>query len=181
MVYIQFAMMPLFLPSPGVIHFTYGNRLNNVFREVGVIASSAPSSEVDEWCNYAINHITMTVFPQIDLLSTADGICQYVEDSCNSVFQSTKKGDELIFCGTDQWLELYMYCKLYLKEYDQFMRAANQYVSAINSHNSYTHAIKSKKVQEVNDLIALVSKCEFNTLERQIYKWKSDNINLFLL
>ena len=44
LLYLQFAVIPLFFPCPGSIHYTFGNRLNAVYPGLPVLEKSADAA-----------------------------------------------------------------------------------------------------------------------------------------
>lgn len=73
--YLQFAVIPLFLPCPGHITFSFGRRLDSLFHDLPTITKEATKEQMQEYCALALEHIDHDVLPVIHVFNRRFAQC----------------------------------------------------------------------------------------------------------
>lgn len=174
LLYIQFAIIPLFLPCPGYIYYSYGNRLNNAFLDVGILEKGSNQDTVQMFCKTIIHHIDNDLLPFAKSISYAEMLCAYMEKRKRLFSFSSAT----IVCPPEKAERLVLYGYLYLKLYDKARKATNNYVRLIKTSKTYTEELKTKKLSECEEILELLSLKRNNEIAELIDKNIKDNLEL---
>lgn len=169
LLYLQFAVIPLFFPCPGSIHYTFGSRLNTVYPDLPVLEKSADAEEINEFCSKASAYIRDDLMPLMERLSTAAAL----RDFSGNGHRDTK----YIFCNPEQLRLLHLYSCLGVREYDSALDAAREYIGALADMN-YAEGLKAKKRKECEALISALTEKQYSVIEAALKKNAAENMAL---
>ena len=169
LLYLQFAVIPLFFPCPGSIHYTFGSRLNTVYPDLSVLEKSADAEEINEFCSKASAYIRDDLMPLMERLSTAAAL----RDFSGNGHRDTK----YIFCNPEQLRLLHLYSCLGVREYDSTLDAAREYIGALADMN-YAEGLKAKKRKECEALISALTEKQYSVIEAALKKNAAENMAL---
>jgi hypothetical protein len=164
---LQFAMMPLFLPCPGFIYYSYGQKLNRLYPDLPWLHKNSSMTEIDEFCEQALLHIKDDIIPLIAGLSTAKALCEFAERRVR--WHLPSKNNMFLQCTPEHIRRLYMYSSLYIKDYQRALKAAHKYVAYLEHENlsqewggrriantySVFEMLREKKYMEIEELISV--------------------------
>lgn len=170
LLYLQFAMIPLFFPCPGSVHYTFGNRLNTVYPDLPVLEKSAGAEQVNDFCSKASAYIRDDVIPFMERLSTAAALRDFSGNGC--------KNTKYIFCDPEQLRRLHLYSCLSLRDYDSALNAAREYSGAVAGMN-YTEEVKRKRRKACEALISALTEKQYSVIEAVLQKNAAENLALF--
>ena len=170
LLYLQFAVIPLFFPCPGSIHYTFGNRLNTVYPGLPVLEKSADAEQINDFCSKASAYIRDDLIPFMEQLSTAAALRGFSGNGC--------KNTKYIFCDPEQLRQLHLYSCLSLRDYDSVLNAAREYSGAVAGIN-YTEEEKKKKRKACEALITALTEKQYSVIEVVLQKNAAENLALF--
>ena len=174
--YIWFALIPLFLPSPGFVYLTYGNRVNALYKDVKALKKDAEQAAVVEMCSALMQHLDNELLPWAKKLSTANNLCAYIPADLNT---PPKRRESFLSCTPDKKMRLLIYGLLFLKRYDEALNIAERYDKQLKANTVYTKELTGKLVGECEQIVALISAGKVLEIEQLIERNISDNLSLF--
>ena len=170
LLYLQFAMIPLFFPCPGFIHYTFGNRLNAVYPGLPVPEKDADAEQVSDFCSKASAYIRDELIPFMERLSTAAAL----RDFSGNGHKDTK----YIFCDPEQLRQLHLYSCLSLRDYNGALDAAREYCGDLAEMNC-TEEVKTKKRKACEAMISALAEKQYSVIEAALRKNAAENLALF--
>ena len=170
LLYLQFAMIPLFFPCPGTIHYTFGNRLNTVYPGLPVLEKSVDAEQINDFCGKASSYIRDDLIPFMERLSTAAALRDFSGNG--------QKNTKYIFCDPEQLRQLHLYSCLSLRDYDGALDAAREYCRAFEEMN-YAEEVKTKKGKACEALISALTEKQYSVIEAALQKNAAENLALF--
>ena len=168
--YLQFAIIPLFFPCLGSIHYTFGNRLHAVYPGLPVLEKSADAEQISDFCSKASAYIRDDLIPFMEQLSTAAALRGFSGNGC--------KNTKYIFCDPEQLRQLHLYSCLSLRDYDSALNAAREYSGAVADMN-YTEEVKRKRRKACEALISALTEKQYSVIEAALQKNAAENLALF--
>jgi len=175
--YIWFALIPLFLPSPGFVYLTYGNRLSALYKNVKALKKDAEQDTVVEMCMAMIQHLDNELLPLANKLSNANNLCAYIQEDLDTP-PGLREG--FLSCTPDKKMRLLMYGLLFLKRYDEALNASERYYKQLKTKTMYTKELTAKLLGECEQIIALITSKKYHEIELLINQNVRDNLTLFL-
>ena len=176
LVYLQFAIIPLFLPCLGNLYYSYGRRLNDLYYDFPVLDNEADEEEIEEYCRMAIWRVEHDLLPQLKKISTGDALQKFAENG-SKLF--AKKHDSFIFCTPEEMKYLFMYSSLYIKDYKKALLAAKKYTSYVQKVKYWTEAVKAKKLHESNRIMEAIISGKYEEIDEMFKRNIAENLNLF--
>ena len=170
LLYLQFAMIPLFFPCPGSIHYTFGSRLNTVYPDLPVLEKNADAEEINEFCGKVSTYIRDDLMPLMERLSTVAAL----RDFSGNGHRDTK----YIFCNPEQLRQLHLYSCLSLRDYDSALDVAREYSGALAAMD-YAEGLKVKKRNACEALISALTEKQYSVIEAALRKNAAENLALF--
>lgn len=170
LLYLQFAMIPLFFPCTGSIYYTFGNRLNAVYPGLPVLEKSADAQQINDFCSKASAYISDDLIPFMERLSTAAALRDFSGNGC--------KNTKYIFCDPEQLRQLHLYSCLSLRDYDGALDAARKYCGAVEEMN-YAEEVKTKKRKACEALFSALTEKQYSVIEAALRKNAAENLALF--
>ena len=174
--YVQFAVVPLFLPCPGFIYYSYGNRLSAMYRDLPTVLKSSSGEQIQAFCNLAIAYIKEDILPFMCEYSTAGALQKLAKKSTG--FWG-RRGKKYLFCNQEDSMRLYLYSSLCVKDYTNALKIADKYVSFVHGIKYYTEALKEKKASEVKPILDALKEGNFDFLEQTLKTNREKNLALF--
>ena len=175
-VYVQFAVIPLFLPCPGSIYYTYGRRLNEMYHDLPAVGSHSTEEQLNRFCRTAAQHIKQDLLPLFQALSTSTALRKYAE---KQVKPFRKRGPRVFHCTPEEMKYLYLYCCLYDRDYEEAMRAAQKYALCVRKTKYWTEALKAKKIQESNQISEMIHTAAYRQIETMFERNRADHLACF--
>lgn len=173
--YVQFAIVPLFLPCPGFIYYSYGNRLNAMYRDLPVILKSSSEEQIKAFCNLAAVYIKDDILPFLCEHSTAAALQKLARSWVGFLRHKNKK---YLFCNSEDSMRLLLYSSLCMRDYTNAQIIAKRYVSYVTGIKFYTKSLKEQKIYEVNQIIAALNDSNFETIESMLRSNREKNLAL---
>ncbi|MBR5427633.1 MAG: hypothetical protein IK118_04740 [Clostridia bacterium] len=184
--YVHFAIMPVYYPCNGVIIYSFGNRLNNLYADLPNLTDVVIQEQIDFWCRKLLTYLETDIFPQMQQISTAKRMCDFfvAKRRKKYCFSSkwTKKDNyfsKCFFCSPDNLLSLHVYASLYAGEYENCYSLAHQYISVLQKDNTYTQKLKDRRINEMQFIIDLILNKDFKQIEQFTTKIVEENLKLF--
>lgn len=174
--YLQFAVIPLFLPCPGHITFSFGRRLDSLFHDLPTITKETTKEQMQEYCALALEHIDHDVLPVIHQYSTAASLNAYAKRRLRFLAGNNTK---MLFCTPQNALELLVYSSLTLKEYSGAEKAARKIESYIHRFKYYTPELKEQILSKNNQIIEILERKDYCAVESILDRNINDNLSLF--
>ena len=174
--YLQFAILPLFLPCPGHITYSFGRRLESLFFDLPTITKSASEEQVRAYCVLAMEHIEHDVLPVIHQFSTAASLHAFAKKRSRPFGGKSSKA---LFCTPQNALELFVYSSLYLKDYRNAEKAARRFDSFIRRYKYYTPELKEQILRRNDQILSLLDRLDYDAVEAIICCNIKENLSLF--
>ena len=178
LVYFQFSIMPLFMPNPGYIYYTYGSRFNNIFPDVPILCGNSTETEEKNWSDRIIYHLKEDIVPFCCTISTADGMNCFFKLLYNLPAADGKMCNYMC-CSNDNLILLQMYYSIFQKKYAESIALSENYISYLSSSNYYTTAIAQRKAADIQAIYNLLLKKKNNELSTLCEKWVAENLRFF--
>lgn len=175
MLYLQFAVIPLYMPCPGFIYYSYGRRLTDLYADLPTLTRSSTEEEIQSFCFRAMLHITQDVLPFMENHSTAAALYAYAERR-RRLFTRV---EPFIFCDPAHTLELALFSCLAAKDYDRARPAAKRYISHIRSCRYWTEDLKRSKLDAVAPLLSALDAEETDKIDAILEQNRAMNLALF--
>ncbi len=175
-IYVQFAVVPLFLPCPGSIYYTYGRRLRDMYHDLPAVDSNSTEEQLNRFCKTAAQHIRQDLLPLLQALSTSTALRTYAEKQ-GKLFG--KRGPQVFYCTSEEMKYLHMYCCLYDRDYEEAMRAARKYALCVRKTKYWTEALKAKKIRESDQIIEMIHSASYQQIESMFERNRAENLSLF--
>ena len=174
--YLQFAIVPLFLPCPGFIGFSFGNRLESMGFGLPTITKESTEEEIDEFCWEAMWHIQGDLIPFMEQMSTATALCEF---SKNGIRPFRRRYTKYIFCNPEQLRQLYLYSSLYSHDYQGALDAAEKHISYVKKIKYYSKELKARKIGESEMLVSTIKNEEYARIDEMLKQNIEENLSLF--
>ena len=174
--YVTFAILPLFLPCQGFIHYSYGNRLDSMYPRLPFLNKESTEEEIDEFCFEALWHIQGDLLPFLESMSTAKALMDF---SKKGVKPFGRRFTKYIFCMPCQLGELYLYSSLYLKDYKEAIRAAAKYEKMILKA-PIQQKLKDAEIQQCKSILAAIREENYSWIDSMLEKNIESNLALFM-
>ncbi len=174
--YIQFFILPLFLPWKGRYTLDYGNRFNMLFEDVHTPIKEEGPEAIEWFCRTVLRHLDEDILPFVDSISRAENLCPYME----VILQSPNKlGRRHYLFAAPAWKRrLLMYGYSYLKQYRKAREIAEEQLRYVNTESIYTVNVNEGIRSECDQIIQWVSAGEYDKIEAMIERNKNDNLAL---
>ena len=186
MLYVHFAIMPVYYPCNGVILYSFGNRLNNVYADFPSLTDVVIQEQIDFWCKKLLTYIETEILPQMQQISTAKRMSDFFSANRGKKYYFTSKWakkdnyfSKCFFCSPDKLLSLHVYASLYAKEYESCFSLANQYISVLQKNNIYTQKLKEQRIKEMQFIIDLILNKDFKQIEQFTTEIVEENLQIF--
>ncbi|MBR1811761.1 MAG: hypothetical protein IJ766_09015 [Clostridia bacterium] len=176
LLYLQFALIPLFVPCPGHIYYTYGNRLNNIFSDFPVFHVMSTESQLKAECDVAIQRIRENILPFTERISSAEKLCDVLFDRLK---RKDKIFSKYIFCDPVNLLRLQLYVCLYTENYGKCRLFASQYVEAIKGNQTYSRQLTEKKIAEIEQVTTDINEKKYDEINSMLRNNIRENLELF--
>lgn|GEM_PF-5482713 len=177
LVYVWFAIIPLFLPCPGYIYLSYGNRFNHMFPDCHIIVKEAEDDVKQRYCGSLVFHYENDLLPIVQNLSTAKELFDY---SSKVLKPFRRSYGRYIRCTREDIKYLCMYSSLYAKEYLAAQKAAREYYQFVDKKVDYLiDELKEKLKAEAKTILDLLEKKQYDEIERMLEKNIQENLALF--
>ncbi len=174
--YLQFAIIPLFLPCPGHMTYSFGRRLESLFFDLPTITKGASEEQVQEYCALAMEHIKHEVLPVIHQFSTAASLHAFAKRRSRPF---GGKRSKILFCTPQNALKLLVYSSLYLKDYQSAEKAARRFDSSIRRYKYYTPELKEQILRKNDQILSLLDRMDYDAVEAIICCNIKENLSLF--
>ena len=170
--YVQYAVMPLFLPCPGFIHYSYGSRMEYMYRELPIVHKDSSDELVNVFCYLVISHIKNEILPFLYKHSTAASLNALVRGWLN-------RNRKYLFCTPEHRMSLRLYSGLCSKEYKDAIKIANKYISSVLGEKYIMEAVKEQNIAPVRKIIAALEEGDYDTVEQMLRTNREENLALF--
>lgn len=174
----QFAIIPLFLPCPGFIYYSFGRRLNHLYRDLPWIEKASSAEEVEEFCELAFSHIEKDIIPLLKTLSTAEGLFRFAKRRTMHFRHSRQ--NLFIQCTPEHGRQLLLYCCLRIKDYKRAIPLARKSLAMIEN-DSHMPPWKEQQLNEVRQVVEMLGESRFAEIEQKLEENVAKNIALFRL
>ena len=171
--YVQYAVMPLFLPCPGFIHYPYGNRLGNMYRVLPTVYKDSPDELIQTFCDLALNYIKIEILPFLYKHSTAASLNALVRSRFN-------KNWKYFFCTPERRIQLLFYSSLCCKDYKDAFKYAKKYISSLQCAKYIMKAVKEERILPVRKIIEALEKGDYDTVDQILKTNREENLALFV-
>ena len=174
--HINFAILPMFLPCPGYIHFNYGNRFNTMFSDCPSLLKDAPEEEIRSLCTHVYYHMQDDLLPRAESLSTAEALLNYSKAAAKPFGRNMYF--RFIRATPDHIKELYMYSSLYTGEYKTAAKAAKEYIRYIDKRHRPASALRTKQKQRAEEILDLLDREQYPKIRELLQKNVSDHLDM---
>ena len=174
--YLQFAVIPLFLPCPGHITYSFGRRLDSLFYDLPTVTKEATKEQMQEYIVLALEHIDHEVLPVIHQYSTAASLNAFAKRRLRFFAGNSTR---MLFCTPQNALKLLVYSSLSLKDYPGAEKAAKRYGSYMHHCKFYTPSLKEQIISKNNQIIELLERKDYCAIESILDRNIHDNLSLF--
>ncbi len=171
--YVQYAVMPLFLPCPGYIHYPYGMRLGNMYRDLPSVYKDSSDELVQVFCCLVISHIKNEILPFLYKHSTAASLNTLVRSWFN-------RNLKYLFCTPEKRMRLLFYSGLCIKDYKNAIKNANKYILSVLGAKHIMEAVKEQRISPVRKIIAALEEGDYDTVEQMLRTNREENLALFI-
>ena len=174
--YIQFALIPLFMPCDGYIFYDYGNRFHTMFSDCPALNRDATDQEVRSLCMSVIIHVEDELLPLAHKLSTASNLCTFSESATRPFGRRYMR---FIHCPPEKLRYLFMYSSIYAGDYAKAHKAAKEYIRSVEKCSYLMEKLRNEKRSEGEEIIGLLETKQYSELRNRLNKNIETNLEMF--
>ena len=176
LLYLQFALIPLYLPCGGEVYYDYGSRFHNMFSDCPVLDRKASDQEIRLLCMSAIIHVKDDLLPFARSLSTAEKLISFSESAAGSI---KRRHTRYIRCTPEKIKYLFMYSSIYAEDYVKARKAAKDYVQSIDTCSYLTEKLRDERKSEGESIVVLLETGQYSELKERLNRTVSANLMMF--